>query len=259
VGEAKALAPVLEGELPEAIEPEGRIELVTDGGLAAVISEVPIAEYGQEELQERLADPAWTALRAMRHENVVGHFAARADLVPLRFGGIYLRRDRIKRMLSERRAELLEVIERLRGKEEWGVNIFRDAAKLAEKIVEADPALREMARRADSASPGESYLLKKKIDALKAGAAGAEARRVIAAIERDLETASDGAARLRVSKGETTDRGELAAKFAFLIARARFPGFVEAAERLAAEHAPMGFQLELVGPWPAYNFTAAKS
>jgi hypothetical protein len=62
--------------------------------------------------------------------------------------------------------------------------------------------------------------------------------------------------RLRLLKDEGGEHNDLVAKLAFLVARDRFEEFRAAAERLAEEHAPAGFKLELTGPWPAYNFIA---
>jgi hypothetical protein len=254
VGERDALAPLLDGELPEAIESDARLDLVTSGDLAAITSEVPLADYGEEELQAHLTDAAWTAVRAMRHEQVLERFAAQATVVPLRFATIYLRRDRIEQMLAAREMELRAILERLRGREEWGVTLYRDPARLRESIAALSPRLRELSAQAEAASPGQAYLLRKKIDALRASEARAETRRVASAIERTLAAGSDGVARLRVMKDEAGARGEVAAKFAFLVARPRFAEFRAAAEQFARAHAASGFQLELTGPWPAYNF-----
>ena len=120
------------------------------------------------------------------------------------------------------------------------------------------PRLRDLEELAAKASPGQSYLVKKKLDAIRADEAGAEGRRLIAQVERNLKAASDEAVRLRVLKGEATAGSEVAARLAFLVARTRFPEFRAVAERLAEEYGPLGFRLELTGPWPAYNFSAGE-
>jgi hypothetical protein len=234
------------------------LEIAAHDDLAAVVSAVPLADYGEDALEARLHDPTWTALRAMRHEKVVEHFARRASVVPLRFGTIYLERASIEQMLAERRAELGRLIERLKGREEWGLNIYCDQAKLLEAIASMSPALRELSARAELASPGQSYLMRKKIDALRADEARAATRRVINEIERELSNRSQSVVRLRVLKDEGSSHGELVAKSAFLVERARFEEFRAAAEQLAEKHASAGFQLELTGPWPAYNFAVAQ-
>ena len=254
IGEHASLKALLADQLPEAIEGEAAIEAVASDPLAAIVSAVPLTDYSQAALQARLKDATWTAIRAMRHQHVVEHFARRATVVPLRFGTIYLRRDSIHEMLTDEQAQLRAILERLRGREEWGISVYRDQAKLMAAITSLSPRLREINERAGSATPGKEYLLRKEIDALRTDEARAETRRVIAEIERELASHSDDAARLRVLKNEGAEQGEVAARLAFLIARDRFTEFRAAAERLAQAVAASGFQLELTGPWPAYNF-----
>ena len=84
----------------------------------------------------------------MRHETVVEYVAKRASVIPLRFGTIYLERNGIEQMLTEKSRELEEIIEHLRGREEWGVNVYCDRAVLMSSITSVSPVLREMVERA---------------------------------------------------------------------------------------------------------------
>jgi hypothetical protein len=255
VGEGAALAPLFGGELPDAIEDDSRLEAIEAEGLTAVVSAVPLETYGEGALAVRLADAAWTATRALRHERVAEHFARRAAVVPLRFGSIYLRREGVAAMLAGRASQLREVLARLGGREEWGLNVFVERAKLREEVTRVSERLRGLASQADAATPGQAYLLRKKIEGLRDEEARAETRRVAQEVERRLAETSDGAVRLRVLKDEAAEQGELAARLAFLVAREGFDAFRDAAEELAAEYTPLGFRFELTGPWPAYNFT----
>jgi len=243
-----------EESLPSAIEDEAGLELIAVDELAAVTSRVPLATYGEESLAQHLTDPAWTAVRAMRHEQVVEHFARRASVIPLRFGTIYLERTGIERMLAERRPALTAIIERLQEREEWGVNLYCDRAKLMSSITSLSFRLRDLAAEASKASPGQSYLMQKKIETLRKDEARAEINRIVDEVETTLQQQSDDGRRLRVLKVEATEYGELKAKFAFLIKQPRFADFRAAAERLAREYEAAGLRLELTGPWPAYNF-----
>jgi hypothetical protein len=259
IGESEALASVYGKEMPPPIEPDTEFVKIDGAGLSAITSVVSLADYGEDALQSRMTDATWVAVRAMRHEKVVEHFSRRASVVPLRFGTIYLERETVELMMDERHDELLAIIERLRGREEWGLNVYSDRAKLMEAIVLLSPRLREMSEQAARVSPGQSYLMRKKIDSMREAEARAETRRVAAAIEQELlSAAATAAARLRVLKDEGSEQGEVAAKLAFLVERERFIEFRAAAERLAQEHEDAGFKLELTGPWPAYNFAAGK-
>lgn len=254
IAESAAAAQLPVDSLPAAIEDDSKLEWVSVNTLSALASQVPRATYSEEHLAEHLTDPAWTAIRAMRHETVVEYVAKRATVIPLRFGTIYLGRNGVEQMVGEKSRELESIIEQLRGREEWGVNVYCNRAALLSSITSVSPVLRDLVQRAEQAPPGQSYLMQKKIEALRVDEARAAVNRIVDQIEERLKAQSDEARRLRILKVETTEHGELKAKFAFLVKRAGFEEFRDAAEQLAQEHQAAGVRLELTGPWPAYNF-----
>ncbi|HKP81415.1 MAG TPA: GvpL/GvpF family gas vesicle protein [Pyrinomonadaceae bacterium] len=254
IAESASAAQLPADSLPAAIEDDARLEWISVNSLAALVSQVPSETYNEESLAENLTDATWTAIRAMRHETVAEYVAKRASVIPLRFGTIYLERSSIEQMLTEKSRELEEIIEHLRGREEWGVNVYCDRAVLLSSITSVSPVLRELVERATQAPPGQSYLMQKKIDALRVDEARVAVNRIVDQIEAKFKERTDDARRLRILKVETTEHGELKAKFAFLVKRSAFEEFRDAAERLAQEHQTAGVRLELTGPWPVYNF-----
>lgn len=252
-GPAKTIAAE---ELPAAIEDDSALELVKVDNFAAVTSKVPLTMYGEESLEDNLNDATWTAIRAMRHERVVEHFAKRTGVVPLRFGTIYLAREGVERMLSEKADDLKEIIQRVGQSEEWGVNIFSDREKLLNAITELSLRLRELSEQAKTTSPGQAYLLQKKVEGLRTEEARSELSRIIDEIEGRLIKKTKSGKRLRVLKVEATESGELKAKFAFLVEKTRFDDFRDEAEKIAKEFEKVGIRLELTGPWPTYNFAS---
>ena len=254
---APALEILTTGSVPSAIEENAGLEIREAGDLAAIVSRVPLSVFGEGSLDAHLSDAPWVTVRAMRHEQVVEYFARKTSVVPLRFGTIYLDEAGIKQMLAEKQAQLHSILRRVNGREEWGVNVYCNKEVLLENITNISPRLREMVAAAKSASPGQSYLLQKKIEALRADESKLEIERTAKRIEERLSSLSDGAARLRVLKVETTEHGELRSKFAFLVSKAKFEDFREAAEEIAREIGSAGIRIELTGPWPAYNFASA--
>jgi len=254
IAETAAAAQLPAGALPVAIEEDAKLEWISINNLAALVSQVPKETYSEESLADHLTDATWTAIRAMRHETVVEYVAKRASVIPLRFGTIYLERSGIEQMLNEKGREFEEIIEHLRGREEWGVNVYCDRAVLLSSITSVSPVLRDLVERAQQASPGQSYLMQKKIETLKVDEARTAVSRIVDEIEEKLKAQADEARRLRILKVETTEHGELKAKFAFLVQRSGFEEFRDTAEQLAREHQAAGVRLELTGPWPVYNF-----
>ena len=254
IAESAATAQLPANSLPAAIEEDAVLEWVQINKLAALVSQVPQETYSEDSLAEHLTDATWTAIRAMRHESLVEYVAKRASVIPLRFGTIYLERSGIEQMLTEKAREFEEIIEHLRGREEWGVNVYCDRAVLLSSITSVSPVLRELVEKAQQAPPGQSYLMQKKIETLKVDEARTAVNRMVDQIEEKLKSQTDEARRLRILKVETTEHGELKAKFAFLVQRSGFEEFRDTAEQLAREHQTAGVRLELTGPWPVYNF-----
>ena len=256
IAESSPAMSIASEPLPPAIEDDAAVELITGQGLTAVASHVPLSLYGEEALEENLNDATWTAIRAMRHERIVEHFAKRTGVVPLRFGTIYLAREGVERTLSEKGEELREIIQRIGSSEEWGLNVFSDRDKLLDSITELSPKLRDLAAQVKSTSPGQAYLLQKKIEGLRTDEARVELNRIIDEIEVRIGEKAKAGKRLRVLKVEATESGELKAKFAFLVERTRFDDFRDEAEKIAKEFDRIGVRLELTGPWPTYNFAS---
>jgi hypothetical protein len=175
-------------------------------------------------------------------------------VVPLRFGTIYLDRTRVEEMLGEQETQLKTILDRLDGREEWGVNVYSDRKVLLDNITKVSSRLREMVSEAATASAGQSYLMQKKIEALRVDEAKVELARSTDEIQDRLRKESEESTRLRILKVETTEHGELKAKFAFLVVKSNFSKFRAAAEELAGKFEQAGIRIELTGPWPAYNF-----
>ena len=255
IAESGPATSIIADSLPPPIEDDSRLELIVVGNLAAVASGVPLSMYGEDSFNDNLTDASWTAIRAMRHERVVEHFAKRTAVVPLRFGTVYLNRIRVEEMLDTKTSDLLPIIERIRGCEEWGVNVFSDRQKLLDAVAELSPRLRDLSEQAQKASPGQAYLLQKKVEGLRTDEARVELGRIVEDVEAKLSAKAKDATRLRMLKVETTESGDLKAKFAFLIERSKFDDFRDEAESIAHGINKAGIRLELTGPWPVYNFT----
>ena len=82
----------------------GAVELVESGELAAVVSRVPLAEFGEEPLRRHLNELAWLERVARAHEAVLERALAEATIAPLRLCTIYEGADARARDARRRRA-----------------------------------------------------------------------------------------------------------------------------------------------------------
>jgi hypothetical protein len=242
-------------ELPRGVDPDSQAALITEGDLAAVVSEVPLNRFGEGQFEENLRDPMWAADTVMRHEKLTEFLSTKATVVPLRFGVMYSTPERIRAMLNARAPHLRQVLQSLESREEWSVNIFVDKNKLHAQMAELSPRLAEMQKRVQGAGPGRAYLLEKKLDTLRVAESKSESKRVVQAIREVLEAESAARKDLPVREVEAKQTPSMAGKLSFLIDRTNLKAFRRAAEKLAKQYGAYGFSLELTGPWPPYNFS----
>ena len=107
----------------KGIDGVAAIESIVCGGLTCWISRVPEAEFA-ENLAKNMQDLDWLAAVTTRHQQVVSAIAEAADVLPARFGIEFLNDESLLSHIESRQALLKTDLERIRGKEEWGVKVF---------------------------------------------------------------------------------------------------------------------------------------
>jgi hypothetical protein len=225
------------------VDPSGPVEIVAGGELAAVVSRVPLPEFGDERLREHLEDLAWVEQVARAHEHVLEATMTTTTIVPLRLCTIYLSRERVETFLDEQAHELAGALAGLRGRTEWGVKVFA-------------PPLERPAVPGEAAGGGE-YLQRKRGER----AAREEAHRRAAQCAQDVhERVEREAVRACVNRPQHPEAHgrdtEMLLNGAYLVDDARRDAVREVVDELVDEYGPLGFSIELTGPWPPYNFVA---
>jgi hypothetical protein len=225
--------------------------------LAAVVSAVPMNEWGDGALQANLADMVWLEARVRGHQAVLDALLPRATLLPMKFATIYFSPAGLEELLATRYDEFVTWLGHLRGRQEWGLKLYCDESALAEHIARISPDVQRMRAAIESKSKGAAYLLTRKLQEINA----LEAERVSLEVADRAHTTLaqlSVAARLNPWQGtEVTGRSErMLLNVAYLVDEAALGPFRAALAEVAGQYEGSGFQFELSGPWPAYNFTA---
>ena len=84
-------------------------------GLAAVVSAVPLDEYGEAALRRNLNDMDWLEEVVLAHESVLEAVLGSGPIVPMRVCTIYSSAQHVEEMLAERAATFGELLARLAG------------------------------------------------------------------------------------------------------------------------------------------------
>jgi Gas vesicle synthesis protein GvpL/GvpF len=215
------------------------LELVGTGGLAAVVAEVPLSEFGEDVLPSRLNDRNWLEATARDHDDVLRRLLGVTTVIPLRFGSIHRDRAAVERFLDEHRDAFSETLERLRDRVELGVKVWARTE-------------RDAARAEPTPSTGREYLERRRRE--REGAATAAARldeRLRAVHERLLGVAAAGVLNRPQPRELTGAADEMVLNAAYLVA-AGDDTLAREVERLRSEHPDLAF--DVTGPWAPYNF-----
>lgn len=164
------------------------IESIACGGLTCWISRVPEADFAGN-LAKNMQDLEWLAAVTTRHQQVVSAIAEAADILPARFGIEFLNDESLRSDIESRKSALKADLDRIRGKEEWGVKVFglpimpaaKKKIRSGREYLEAKSALTR--RASDRANPQ----LREFAKALQAIADGIAEGGKFAAASRDLE------------------------------------------------------------------------
>ena len=220
-------------QLPHAlrgIDAIGAVESRSCSGLTCWYSRVDRGEYG-ERLEQNMQNLEWLANASVHHQRVVGSIAEIADILPARFGTVFLGDQSMAAHVSERKAALAGALRKIEGASEWGVKVFAEAP--------AVPA-------PSPATSGTDYLLKKREQLRQGTPPSAPAE--LGELKTALDKASTAAV---VVRGKAPQPG-LVWQASFLVKQNRIDAFHEVLRKFAAR---MGnARIETSGPWPPYSF-----
>jgi gas vesicle protein GvpL/GvpF len=213
--------------------------------LAAVISEVPRADFDESALREHLADMAWVESVARAHQGVLDQLCSRTTVIPMRMCTVYHSDRGVQEMLRREATTLLNTLEYLDGRREWGVQAFFSRSRAAEST----------RAPADGPSTGTAYLeqrreqreLDDRLDELVE-----ESVQEIHGLLAELAVDSTlNAPQRREASGRSED---MVLNGVYLVEKENEDTFSEQVRGLGSTYAERGLELDLTGPWPPYNF-----
>jgi hypothetical protein len=234
----------LPAELP-GIEETALVRIDEFEGLAAVISEVPVAPFESD----APTDAEWLVPRALRHEHVIEQIHETGPVLPVRFGALFSDARALEIWASSHRSAIDSFLDHVDGKEEWCLELQFDMSSSLEFLTATEPG---WARRLEqlSASPGARYFQEKRLreearaDAVRVARRAADRLRTAV---RDL-TEERLLSRRRQEKPNVT----VILDAAYLVRHGDVARFLECAHDAAPQSSYM--TLVVSGPWPASHF-----
>lgn len=240
----------ISGDLP-GVDAQGRVFLLEGNELAAIVSPVPLEEFGEEQLRQNLNEVTWLEEKARAHEAVLEAMLESTTVVPMRLCTIFHDEAHVREMMGREGAVLLEALERLEGKSEWGAKAFAQPGAL-------ERAAAERAGEQGGAgplSPGAAYMDRRRREAH----AREEAEEIADGWAQEIhERFARGAAEALLNPLQRREvsghEGDMLLNGVYLVEDEWVGQLRELAAELDEGYRQRGVSIQLTGPWPAYNF-----
>jgi hypothetical protein len=243
------------GRAPQGLD-DAPLEACVGGSVAAVVSRLDRERYAPSEIERGTEDVEWLAPRAVAHDRVLTWMSDHGPVVPLPIFSLFSGEEAVRKMLHERREEITTTLSRVAQGREYALRVYRIDAELAAIATEFSPRLAELQEAASAASPGQRYLLERKLDTERKhelhGIGARVARDVVDALQPfAIETAET---RVPQRGSRAGAEGALILDVAFLVSPVKLDEFQRELTALVKRHAARGFRFDFTGPWPPYHF-----
>jgi len=244
------------GDLPPlaGIDGHSPLSLFTESGVTALVSQVPLAEFGEEALRRNLEDLRWLEEKVRMHEAIVESALAKGPLLPMKFGTIFLSVETIRAIVRRNARRIVEALEFLGDKAEWGVKGFASPAALRATVLRDDAALLTLSEEASAKPPGQAFFLRRKIE----GSALAKSLEREEVLTREflgaIQTTIVDLAAHPPLLPEAPPRERIVLTLACLVRREGAESFLAGVEQWNQGHAEEGLRVVTSGPWPPYHF-----
>lgn len=218
--------------------------------LCAVVHDCPLEPYKSEDSE---VVKRWV----MTHEKVVEvAWEKFGTVLPLSFDTIIKGEkdgspeENIKNWLKQEYANLKEKMNKIRGKAEYGVQIFWDPKFIADEIAKTNEKIKNLNQDIKSKSKGMAYILKQKLENLLKEEMEKRAdlcfKDFYARIKKHVDE-------IRVEKTKRDEKKPMLMNISCLVDKQKAKELGEELEKINKEE---GFAVRFTGPWPPYSFVA---
>jgi hypothetical protein len=216
-----------------------RVYTVHHAELAAVVSDTPIVIY----------DP--TRENVLAHEFVNETVMREFTVIPMSFGTVFRSEEDVSQLLRSTYDAFTDVLEKMKDKIEFGVQIRWDRDKVVESIEQDNDEIRKLKDEITRNAASSTYFARMQLGRLIEGALEDSAGRYVTTVHEALKRVSVA------SRSNKVIGDRMIMNAAFLVNRADERAFDETVKDLSRRFEHL-LVFKYTGPWPPYNFVNIK-
>src|SRR2546423_11849816 len=145
----------------------GPVSLISNGDFSALATSVAADDYAPERVESLTADVDWVSQRAMSHDRVLTWASDEGAVIPFPMWTLFRDAKAVKAMLAKRIGELQTTFARIADGREFIVRVYVQPGVLKDRLGEHSAELTALEAQATKATPGQKYLLERKIENLR--------------------------------------------------------------------------------------------
>jgi hypothetical protein len=226
---------------------------VRAGDLCAIVHKYPVEPY---QSNDRQTVERWV----LAHQRVIQMAAERFETVlPMAFNMIVQggpngdSAENLRAWLAEMRERFVDLLNKLPGKAEYGVQIFWDRRLVAEGLVKSDPKLGKMRDEAKGKPKGLAYMLEQKLAKATRAAVEKQAGRYVNDFYTRIRECVEDVRIDKLKKADSPGAPGMLLNLSCLMQKDS-PALAEVLEGIQQTE---GISVRFTGPWPPYSFVCA--
>ncbi|MDE1862768.1 MAG: GvpL/GvpF family gas vesicle protein [Thaumarchaeota archaeon] len=206
--------------------------------ICAVVSNVPLKEMRPD------------AETITAHQMVVEESRSKSTTLPVRFGIMFKSDDNVKSMLAKSYKDLKSKMDKIRGKDEFGLKIIVDHSDLKKiSILSGETGeIKKMKKEMKTAGKGTAYFIKMRMDEAIRNETYRRMEQMSRELHDEIGKACEESSILR------SDFDEILLNAAYLVDRKQSTEFHKTIEGLRGRYKTSGLVFHLSGPWAPYSF-----
>lgn len=237
---------------------ESPVEIIAGGSHAALVTRVGAADYGPEKIEALAGNVDWVRHRAEAHDRVLNWASDTTRVIPLPMWTMFSDEASVTGMLAARSSEFDAALARIADAREYTVRAYVRSPELHSKVSDLSEEFRALEAQAKMASPGQKYLLERKLDKERKETARRIVRQVASDIHSALSIAAKLSSRDEVSAGPAaSDQGQAILNASYLVPASSMNEFQKTLTEFVNRYQAAGFTFAFTGPWPPYHFVGA--
>lgn len=240
----------------KGIESGSEIHSISFKDVEAVVSDIDLSQFNEKIMKDRFQnDTKWMKKNVLHHHKIIAKGGESSTVIPMKFGTLFKTKVNIEKMLAKSYRIFKRLLEELKNKQEWGVKVYVDAKLFIEQLKKKDNKVRRFEKERMAVPEGMKWYLERKIDTIINQKLYNEIEKNRVKITDELTRHAEKIVINNPLPKELTDRNEdMILNSACLIEMGSAEFFKGDVKRVSEEFGKRGFELEITGPWPPYNF-----